>query len=184
MIYLKKPDGTIQKFESDDDKQMRQALNIDKQLAAQKGEEFGEVYDADSLPDEDKVKVGLMTQNELFIKIKSAKINEIITAFENELQTGHFMSTILGIDVDCRRSNSKNDKQNVEGLISNMSRKSKSTVDYVGYTEICPNVTQAQLTELVTEMEDHVLGLYEKKWMKQSEIKSATTIEEVKNINW
>jgi len=30
MIYLKKPDGTIQKIETDDEQQMRQALNIDK----------------------------------------------------------------------------------------------------------------------------------------------------------
>ena len=44
MIYLKKPDGTIQQIETEDEQQMRQALNIDKQLAAQKGEEFGEVY--------------------------------------------------------------------------------------------------------------------------------------------
>lgn len=73
MIYLKKPDGTIQKFESDDDKQMRQALNIDKQLAAQKGEEFDEVYDADSLPDEDKVKLGIMTKTELDAKILAAE---------------------------------------------------------------------------------------------------------------
>lgn len=73
MIYLKKPDGTIQKFESDDDKQMRQALNIDKQLAAQKGEEFGEVYDADSLPDEDKVKLGIMTKTELDAKNLAAE---------------------------------------------------------------------------------------------------------------
>lgn len=184
MIYLKKPDGTIQKFESDDDKQMRQALNIDKQLAAQKGEEFGKVYDADSLPDEDKVKLGLMTQNELFIKIKLTKINEIITAFENELQNGHFISTILGIEVDCRRSITKNDKQNVEGLISNMTRNSKAFINYVGYTEIKQNVTINDLQILVAEMEDHVLGLYEKKWMKQSEIENTSTIEELNNINW
>ena len=184
MIYLKKPDGTIQKFESDDDKQMRQALNIDKQLAAQKGEEFGEVYDADSLPDEDKVKLGLMTQNELFIKIKLTKINEIITAFDKELEGGHFMSASLGIEVDCRRSDRKNDKQNVEGLISNMVRNSKATVNYVGYSEIKTGVTKTQLEELVAEMEDHVLGLYEKKWLKQDEINNASTIEEVININW
>lgn len=73
MIYLKKPDGTIQQFESDDDQQTRQALNIDKQLAAQKGEEFGEVYDADSLPDEDKVKLGLMTKTALDAKILAAE---------------------------------------------------------------------------------------------------------------
>ena len=184
MIYLKKPDGTIQKFESDDDQQMRRALNIDKQLAAQKGDEFGEVYDADSLPDEDKVKVGLMTENEIFIKIKSTKLNEITSSFENELQNGHFLSVTLGIEVDCRRSATKNDKQNVEGLISNMSRNSKATVNYVGYSEIKTNVTKTQLETLVAEMEDHVLALYEKKWMKQSEIQSATTVEQVKAIGW
>lgn len=184
MIYLKKPDGTIQQIETEDEQRMRQALQIDKQLAAQKGEEFGEVYDADSLPDEDKVRLGLMTQNELLIKIKSAKINEIISTFENELQTGHFMSMALDIEVDCRRSSSKNDKQNVEGLISNMTRKNKSTINYVGYTETCPNVTQAQLTELVTEMEDYVLALYEKKWVLQTQIENASTIEEIENINW
>ena len=184
MIYLKKPDGTIQQIETEDEQQMQQALDIDKQLAAQKGEDFGEIYNADSLPDEDKVRLGLMTQNELFIKIKSAKINEIISTFENELQTGHFLSTSLGIEVDCRRSSSKNDKQNVEGLISNMTRKNKTKINYVGYTEICPNVTQAQLTELVAEMEDYVLGLYEKKWVLQTQIENASTIDEVKNINW
>jgi hypothetical protein len=184
MIYLKKPDGTIIQHDTDDEQQMLQALNIDKQLAAQKGEKFGDIYDTDSLPDEDKVRLGLMTQNELLIKIKSAKINEIISTFENELQTGHFMSMALDIEVDCRRSSSKNDKQNVEGLISNMSRNSKSTVDYVGYSEICPNVTQAQLTELVAEMEDHVLRLYEKKWVLQTQIENASTINKVKNINW
>lgn len=73
MIYLKKPDGTIQQIETEDEQQMRQALNIDKQLAAQKGEDFGEVYDADSLPDEDKVKLGLMTKTELDAKNLAAE---------------------------------------------------------------------------------------------------------------
>lgn len=184
MIYLKKPDGTIKQYEAEDEQQMRQALNIDKQLAAQKGEDFGEVYDADSLPDADKVKLGLMTENEMFIKIKSAKVNEITSSFENELQNGHFMSMALDIEVDCRRSSSKNDKQNVEGLISNMTRKNKTKINYVGYTEICPNVTQAQLTELVAEMEDYVLGLYEKKWVLQTQIENAATIDDLNNIIW
>jgi hypothetical protein len=78
----------------------------------------------------------------------------------------------------------KNDKQNVEGLISNMTRKGKSKINYVGYSEICPNVTKEMLTNLVGEMEDYVLGLYEKKWILQTQIENTSNIEEVKNIKW
>lgn len=115
---------------------------------------------------------------------KAAQVITITSAFDKEIESGHFMSTTLGIEVDCRRSSTKNDKQNVEGLISNISRNSKSTVDYVGYSEIKTGVTKAQLEVLVAEMEDHVLALYEKKWIKQSEIQLATTIEQVKAITW
>jgi hypothetical protein len=115
---------------------------------------------------------------------KEAQVPVITSAFDKEIETGHFMSTALGIEVDCRRSDRKNDKQNVKGLISNMSRNSKSTVNYVGYSEVKTGVTKEQLETLVAEMEDHVLALYEKKWTKQSEIQLATTIEQVKAIMW
>ncbi|PKL17865.1 MAG: hypothetical protein CVV49_08795 [Spirochaetae bacterium HGW-Spirochaetae-5] len=65
MIYLKKPVGTIHQFEDD----MRQALNIDKEI---QGESFGEIYTEESLPDEDKISLGLMTQKELDAKILKA----------------------------------------------------------------------------------------------------------------
>lgn len=115
---------------------------------------------------------------------KEAQVPVITSAFDKEIETGHFMSTALGIEVDCRRSDRKNDKQNVEGLISNMSRNSKSTVNYIGYSEVKTGVTKEQLETLVAEMEDHVLALYEKKWQKQTEIQSATTVEQVKAIVW
>jgi hypothetical protein len=116
--------------------------------------------------------------------IKNIKKNEIVSSFETEFQNGHFPSTSLGIEVDCRRTMTKNDKQNVEGLISNMTRKGKSKINYVGYSEICPNVTKEMLTNLVGEMEDYVLGLYEKKWILQTQIENTSNIEEVKNIKW
>lgn len=126
-----------------------------------------------------------LTDNDITIEeYKQCKINLILNTFENNLQNGHFISTILGIDVDCRRSITKNDKQNVEGLISNMTRNSKAFINYVGYTEIKQNVTIKQLQDLAYEMEDYVLGLYEKKWLKQDEINNASTIEEVINVNW
>jgi hypothetical protein len=115
---------------------------------------------------------------------KEAQAPIITGAFDKEIETGHFMSMALGIEVDCRRSDKKNDKQNVEGLISNMSRNSKSTVNYVGYSEVKTGVTKEQLETLVAEMEDHVLALYEKKWVLQTQIENASTIDEVKNINW
>lgn len=115
---------------------------------------------------------------------KQYKTNLILSSFENEFENGHFMSASLGIEVDCRRSNSKNDKQNVEGLISNMSRKSKTPINYVGYSEIKTGITKTQLETLVAEMEDHVLGLYEKKWVLQTQIENATTIDDLNNIIW
>ena len=73
MIYLKKPDGKIEQFKDD----MKQALQLDKELFEQRGEEFGEIYDADSLPDEDKIKVGLMTQKEYDAKQTEAGNSKI-----------------------------------------------------------------------------------------------------------
>lgn len=58
MIYLKKADGTIQQFEDN----MRHALNLDREI---QGEDFGVIYDENSLPDDDKVKLGIITQKEL-----------------------------------------------------------------------------------------------------------------------
>lgn len=71
MIYVKKPDGTIIQHDTKDAQQMRQALQIDQQLAAQKGEEFGNIYDADSLPDEDKVRLGLIKSADHVAKLKA-----------------------------------------------------------------------------------------------------------------
>lgn len=144
-----------------------------------------QIYDEDEEQIRSKTYIELYKGNLLsFDKIQEFKTNDIVLAFELDFQNGHFLSNSLGIEVDCRRSPVKNDKQNVEGLISNMKRKNKSTINYVGYTDICPNVTIEQLEELVAEMEDYVLGLYEKKWMLQNQITASSTIEEIENINW
>lgn len=144
-----------------------------------------EIYDDGTKQIRSKTYIELYRGNLLsFDKVQEFKTNDIVFAFELDFQNGHFLSTSLGIEVDCRRSIAKNDKQNVEGLISNMKRKNKSTINYVGYTEICPSVTIEQLEGLVAEMEDYVLGLYEKKWVLQNQITTSSTIEEIENINW
>ena len=66
MIFIKQPDGKIEQIETIDENdrvQKMRAYNLDKQLAEQQGKEYGTVYnDSESIPDEDKVTLGMMTQ--------------------------------------------------------------------------------------------------------------------------
>ena len=74
-IYHKKPDGTINRIAvTDEDKQQKlRALNLDKQLFEQRGKEYGTIYkSSDELPDEDRVKLGIITEEELKEKKKQA----------------------------------------------------------------------------------------------------------------
>jgi len=119
-----------------------------------------------------------------FAKIKAEKTSLIVNGFANDLQKGHFMSTALGIEVDCRRDSLKNDLQNVQGLISYMTRYEAESVNYVGYSEIKQNVAKDNLITLCGEMEDYVMALYQKKWTMETILNSATTVEELEQINW
>ena len=73
MIYVKKPDGTIEQYEDD----MKRALQIDKELYKQQGNDFGTIYTVDSLPDEDKLALGLITQKDIDDKVRQNRIAEI-----------------------------------------------------------------------------------------------------------
>ena len=70
MIYLKKSNGTIEQYEDD----MMRFLIIDKES---QGESFGTIYTIDNLPDEEKLKLGLITQKEIDDKIKIMRMSEI-----------------------------------------------------------------------------------------------------------
>ena len=69
-IYLKKPNGTIEQYKDE----LMQALRIDIET---QGESFGVIYTADSLPDEDKLALGLITQKDINDKVKQNRIAEI-----------------------------------------------------------------------------------------------------------
>ena len=69
-IYLKKPNGTIEQYKDE----LMQALRIDTET---QGESFGTIYTADSLPDEDKLALGLIVQKDIDDKIKQNRIAEI-----------------------------------------------------------------------------------------------------------
>jgi len=117
-------------------------------------------------------------------KFKKLKEFEIINAFNNEISNGKFMSTTIEIEIDCRRSNLKNDLQNVQGLISYMTRNSLTVTDYKGFSETKVGVTIAQLNSICNEMEDHVFDLYNKKWALEAQIQSAITVEQLNQIKW
>ena len=69
-IYLKKPNGTIEQYKDE----LMQALRIDTET---QGESFGTIYTADSLPDEDKLALGLISQKDIDDKVKQNRIAEI-----------------------------------------------------------------------------------------------------------
>lgn len=76
MIYHKKPDGTIIEIGTTEENKadIIRAYNLDKELTEQQGREFGTIYNnTESLPDEDKVKLGLMTQAEYKAKQTEAE---------------------------------------------------------------------------------------------------------------
>lgn len=114
---------------------------------------------------------------------RNAKLEEISFAFDNALENGSFTSSTLGIDVDCRRGSAKNDLQNVQGLISYLERSSAESTTYVGVSEAVP-ATPAQLKSLACEMEDHVLGLYNRKWALEAQARSAASEADLKAVVW
>ena len=115
--------------------------------------------------------------------VKSAKRAEITAAFESSFLNGSFLSTTLGIEVDCRRSGTKNDEQNVRGLISRMTRDGIKTVKYKGKTESA-TATLAQIQSLQYEMEDYGASLYAKKWAAEDALANAQSMEEIEKIAW
>ena len=107
----------------------------------------------------------------------------VASGFTNELLTGTFTSTSLGIEVDCRRSSKNNDKQNAEGVISYLTRNELTEITYVGYTT-STIATLAQLQALVYEMEDYFLMLYNVKWELESVVASAENVETLDAVSW
>lgn len=181
MIYVKRPDGTIEQFDEAFD--MEKRLTLDKEI---QGESFGEILDKDSLSEEDKLSLGLITQKEIDDRKREQKEQELEQAFVNTFVAGFFFSEALQINVDCRRFGKDNDKQNVEGLIKTLRKKGlPGTEVYHGYKEeVSFNVSIEQLTLLIEEMEEYVLLNYEKKWLLENTLKNAQTKEDVDNVNW
>jgi ATP-dependent DNA ligase len=116
---------------------------------------------------------------------KEQKIDEISSSFNKEtFEEGKFLSTTLGIEIDCRRTLTKNDKQNVDGLIDLMTESGMTEIEFVGVSATKPKTTIVMLEKVKTEMSKFVYDQYQKKFALEKQIEQAKTIEAVEAIKW
>lgn len=115
--------------------------------------------------------------------LRLAKYAELSADFDNALANGE-VTTSLGFTMNCRRSATKNDLQNMETLLSSMQRKGLATTAVKDATGEMRTVTQANLQQIIAEMEDYGLALYQRKFSLEAQAKAATTEAELKVIVW
>ena len=133
----------------------------------------------------------LKTETELVNEQKQIKLQQVSKTFEDTIANGYFFSQSLQIEVDCRRSSTKNDLENVKNLIEAFIETNRETLDiYRGYTVpdtgetyYAHNVTLNQLKQLKLEMIQYGENLYRRKWSLEDLINNAQTLEELNNID-
>ena len=130
-------------------------------------------------------------QAEKLLKSKQEKLKQVSQSFEDTITNGHFFSQSLQIEVDCRRSDIKNDLQNVENLITFLTSTNTQAIEvYRGYTnpetsitQYAYNVTLEQLQQLKLEMIQYGLQLYNRKWQLEDAIANAQSQSELDAIS-
>ena len=120
------------------------------------------------------------TDAELFDIAKRNAISRISKGFDGSLESGTFVSTQLGIEVDNRRIGKHNDKDNLQTLINLGSY----PIDWVGTTAMGTLADETEALALRTEMELDGLAKYKHKWAKEQEIETATTIADLDLVVW
>jgi len=143
----------------------------------------GNIYTGDKADYRDTELTGQELNAYLLLQARTSKYAEINSAFDNAMATSYFMSPALGINIDSRRSATKNDLQNIQTLLSKMERESWTSIEYVGYTET-KVATKANIEDMIIEIEESALGLYQYKWVKWAEIQIATTIQQIEAVSW
>lgn len=136
------------------------------------------------LSDKELVEKGLLTLEDVLPKHKENKLREISQAFENEFIAGKFFSKALNIEVDYRRSGTKNDLQNVEKLISYMERNSITETVYAGYGDSATEASLSKIKALQLEMEDYGIYIYNKKWALFKQVSLAKTLADLAVLAW
>ena len=82
--------------------------------------------------------------------------------------------------MDCGRE----DKDNFQELLDYCIRKSLPGVTIRLYHNEYADVTPTQLQTIIHEIQEHGLGIYQRKWAKEKAIEMAATETKIKAITW
>ena len=130
--------------------------------------------------------VGEYTVAEVTITVaRSIKKQELECAWENAVQQGSFTSqTIEGFVVDCRRNQTDNDVQNIDGIIGLLQAGAiTSPVEWRGKSAY-QSLIGEQLAMLRVEMLGYGAQVYQKKFTANSAVDAATTLEEIITVTF
>lgn len=121
------------------------------------------------------------TPDDLFADKKTAKLNHIKSEVDALFSEG-ICSLSLGWDIDCRRSATKNDISNMEGLVK-LSTNDADIVQIKGADAGVYEISVADLRDIIIpEMYAYGISVYQRKWAAESLVAQATTEEELDNI--
>jgi len=105
------------------------------------------------------------------------KLSQVEDIFDTMMFSGVFTSS-LGFPVDNRRSEGKNDKDNVQSLIDLQ----LSPVYFKDSNNEFHELTIQDLETIKMEMVQDGLAKYQWKWAKQQELAAAQSLQELENI--
>ena len=119
--------------------------------------------------------------------VKTAKYNEIQSAFQNMFLIGLASTTLGGKIVDCRVGvpGVKDDIDAITTLLNVMKKNGLATEDYrLKDNTYYKNATQAQYQGVIDEMGLYGVQQYQKRSALNDAITAATTFEQVESISW
>lgn len=116
--------------------------------------------------------------NYLLTNEKNQQISIINSAFNQTLNQG-FTSPTLNFTVSTDSTN----LQNLHMLYTYMSVGNVASVQIKTSNGVV-TITLSQLTTLITELGEYLQSLYQQLWSIESQINSATSMSQIKSINW
>jgi hypothetical protein len=113
---------------------------------------------------------------------KTKKRREISTEFDTSLSSGRVQSS-LGFAIDARRSGTKNDADNLLGLLRFMKRNNVATVTITDADDVDhPGIDMGDVEILLEEITNHGVSLFEGKRLRVAALNAATTLAEVETV--
>jgi hypothetical protein len=121
-----------------------------------------------------------ISEEQLLENAKYQKKNIIKSIFLGQPKSGYIVSS--GFKMDCNRD----DIDNLSLLLKRMidSGDTTTTANIRDFDNQFHQVTIGELSDIINELVDYGLYLFNHKWEKEVEIEAAQTVEEVNDIVW